>query len=117
MIRLLLLSVIQAVCFCAGQVLLKVATVRITRPQWSWKWWGELLTNWPLLGSGLCMAAGTVLWMYILKKWPFSQAYPMLSLSYVFSMVAALVIFHEQISAVRWVGVLLILTGCFLVAR
>ncbi|MBO4427121.1 MAG: EamA family transporter [Bacteroidales bacterium] len=117
MLRLLILSIIQAVFFSGGQVLLKFATGRITRLQWTWAWWGDLLTNWWLLASGICMGVGTVMWMYILKHWPFSQAYPMLSLSYIISMIAAMLIFHEQISLVRWLGVLLILTGCVLVAR
>lgn len=45
------------------------------------------------------------------------MAYPMVSLSYVFGMFAAIIFFKEDIPAIRWVGVLLILTGCTLVAR
>ena len=45
------------------------------------------------------------------------MAYPMVSLSYVFGMLAALLFFHETIPPTRWLGVFLIITGCFLVAK
>ena len=43
--------------------------------------------------------------------------YPMISLSYVFGMVAAIVFFHEQVSLTRWVGVFCIIMGCCLIAK
>ena len=65
------------------------------------------------------LTAGQVflLWMYIVKIFPFSLAYPMISLSYVFGMVAAIVFFHEQVSLTRWVGVFCIIMGCCLIAK
>jgi undecaprenyl phosphate-alpha-L-ara4N flippase subunit ArnE len=45
------------------------------------------------------------------------MAYPMMSLSYVFGMLAAIYIFHEQVSTVRWLGILLIMAGCYLIAK
>ena len=58
-----------------------------------------------------------VLWMYILKHWAFSQAYPLSSLAYVFGMIAAMFVFHEHIAWTQWVGILLIMGGCYLVAN
>lgn len=37
--------------------------------------------------------------------------WPMTSLTFVFSTVAAMLFLHERVSAVRWVGVLLIMVG------
>ena len=45
------------------------------------------------------------------------MAYPMVSLSYVFGMFAAMLVFHEQVPTVRWLGVLLIMAGCVLIAK
>jgi drug/metabolite transporter (DMT)-like permease len=45
------------------------------------------------------------------------MAYPMISLSYVFGMVAAMVFFHEDISLTKWIGIVCIITGCFLIAK
>jgi undecaprenyl phosphate-alpha-L-ara4N flippase subunit ArnE len=41
----------------------------------------------------------------------------MVSLSYVFGMLAALLVFHEQVSVAQWTGVALIVLGCILIAR
>ena len=45
------------------------------------------------------------------------MAYPLLSLSYAMGMVAAVVFFHETVEWYKWLGVLLIMTGCILIAR
>jgi undecaprenyl phosphate-alpha-L-ara4N flippase subunit ArnE len=44
-------------------------------------------------------------------------AYPMISLSYVFGTLAAIVIFHEQVPLSTWIGVGFIVLGCMLVAH
>ena len=45
------------------------------------------------------------------------MAYPMVSLSYIFGMFAAILVFHEQVPLIRWAGVLLIMAGCVLIAK
>ena len=45
------------------------------------------------------------------------MAYPMVSLSYVLGMVAAIVVFREEVSPTQWLGVLLIMAGCYLIAK
>ena len=109
--RLLTLSVAQSLLLSGGQVLLKFALEKMGSFEWTWAFFGRLLVNWWFLGCGLCYAGGTVLWMYILKRFPFSMAYPMISLSYVFGMLAAIFIFRENIPASRWIGVFLIISG------
>ena len=55
--------------------------------------------------------------MYILKNFPLSMAYPLLSLSYVIAMFSAVLFFHESIPLHRWVGCLLIMAGCVLIVK
>jgi drug/metabolite transporter (DMT)-like permease len=55
--------------------------------------------------------------MYIVRIFPFSASYPLVSLSYVLGMLAALVFFHEEVSATKWIGVACIVFGCFLIAK
>ncbi|GHT28402.1 hypothetical protein FACS189432_06280 [Bacteroidia bacterium] len=90
---------------------------RMAKFSFTWAFFSELLTNWWLLASGICMAAATVLWLYIIKHFDFSMVYPMISISYVFGMLAAIYIFHETVPAIRWVGVLLIMGGVVLIAK
>lgn len=114
---LIVLAIIQSVLLCSGQVLLKIALTKMESFSWTVSYFLNILTNWWFLGCGLCYAAATVLWMYIVKHFAFSQAYPMISLSYIFGMIAAIVFFHEQVSLRMWAGVGCIVLGCILVAR
>ena len=112
-----MISIIQSMLLCGGQVLLKLAMQKAGAFVWSLEFLTRNLTNWWLLACGICYGAATLLWMYIIKNFPFSMAYPMISLSYVFGMFAAIVFFHEQIPLTRWIGVFLIMTGCVLIAK
>ena len=114
---LLPLAIIQSLLLAGGQVFLKLALSRMEPFDWSWQFWGSILVNWQFALCGFLYGAGTVLWFYIIKHFPFSMAYPMVSLSYVIGMFAAIIFFHEQIPMVRWIGVFLILTGCVLIAK
>jgi drug/metabolite transporter (DMT)-like permease len=43
--------------------------------------------------------------------------YPFISLTYVVSLVASALIFREHVSALRWLGVVVICAGVYLVSR
>lgn len=115
--KILPLAILQSALLCGGQVFLKFALMRMQPFAWTWEWWRALLVNWPFALCGLCFGAASLLWMYIVKVFPFSQAYPMVSLSYVFGMIAAIVFFHEEVSVTKWVGVACIMIGCILIAK
>lgn len=110
-------AITQSLLLTAGQVFLKFALMRMPSFGWTREFWGSLLVNWQFALSGLLFGSGSILWMYIVKIFPFSLAYPMISLSYIFGMIAAMVFFHEQVPLVRWLGVLFIMTGCCLIAK
>ena len=114
---LLPLAIIQALLLAAGQVLLKFALRAAGAFEWSTGFFANQLTNWWWLACGISFCGAGVLWMYILRNYPFSQAYPLSSLAYVFGMIAALWLFDEHISLTAWIGVLLIMAGCYLVTR
>ena len=114
---LLPLAIIQSLLLAGGQVFLKLALSRMEPFGWNWQFWGSLLVNWQFALCGLLYGAGTVLWFYIIKHFPFSMAYPMVSLSYVFGMIAAMMVFHEEVSPTKWIGVLFIMAGCYFIAK
>lgn len=116
-LKLLPISILQCLLLTGGQVLMKFGLQKAGDFSWSWSYFGRLFINWQFASCGVCFALGSVLWMYIIKNFPFSMAYPMVSLSYVMGMLAAMAFFHEQIPMVRWVGVFLILSGCVLIAK
>ncbi|MCF0166641.1 MAG: EamA family transporter [Bacteroidales bacterium] len=115
--RLFLLAILQSTLLVAGQVLLKFALGRMLPFAMTAAFWRSVFANWQFAACGLCYGAGTILWFHIIKNYPFSTAYPLVSLSYVLGMVAAIVFFHEPVSIAKWIGVLLILAGCYLISR
>lgn len=115
--RLLILVCIQTAFLSGGQVLLKLAMAQLPKFSWSWLYFKAVLTDWWLAACGLAFGAATVLWLYILKHFPFSQAYPLTALGYIFGMIAAILVFGESVPLSRWVGVVLIVVGCFFIMR
>ena len=115
--RLLILVCIQTAFLSGGQVLLKLAMAQLPKFSWSWSYFRAVLTDWWLLAGGVSFGAATVLWLYILKHFPFSQAYPLTALGYIFGMVAAIVVFGESVPLTRWIGVVLIVAGCMFIMR
>ena len=101
----------------AGNVLLKFGLEKAGAFSWSWRYFRDFFTNWWMLGSGLSMAAATVLWFYILKNNELSLAYPLISISYIFGTLAAVFFFNETVSLTRWLGVLFIMLGVAFLAK
>ena len=114
---LLVLAVIQSLLLAGGQVLLKFVLGRMLPFAMTIDFWKSVFMNWQFAACGLCYGAGSLLWFYIVKNYPFSMAYPLVSLSYVFGMIAAIVFFHETVDVWKWIGVLLIMAGCYFIAR
>lgn len=115
--KALLLAIIQSALLAGGQVFLKFALARMLPFGWYAEFWRTLLVNWHFAACGLLFGTSSVLWIYIVKHYPLSVAYPMISLSYVFGLLAAMLFFHEQVGAAKWMGVALIVAGCCLIAK
>ena len=116
-ISLLSLTLIQSALLAMGQVMLKFGLLRMEPFGWNLSFWRSALVNWQFALCGICFGAASVLWMYIIKHYPISTAYPLVSLSYVFGMIAAIVFFHEHIDMDQWIGVLLIMAGCYFITK
>lgn len=117
MIKFTLISVLQCALLACGQVCLKLAMARMPSFSWSWSYFKSLLLNYPFALAGIFFGGSTVLWMYILRHYPFSLAYPFTSVAYVFGMFAAILVFHESIPVTRWIGVALIMVGVFFLVK
>jgi drug/metabolite transporter (DMT)-like permease len=117
MLKLIFISTIQSLFLAGGQVLLKLAMKRMDTFSWTWHYFASLLTNLYFFATGVCMGVATVLWFYILRHFELSKAYPMISISYVFGMLGAMLVFHETIPLSRWIGVLCIIIGVCLISK
>ncbi len=100
-----------------AQVTLKMATAKLAKFSFSWAFFKTVVTNIPLLIAGICALTSMVMWIHILKRWPFSIAYPLSTFAYVWGMIAAALILHEPIVATRWIGVVLIIAGMIFIAK
>ncbi len=99
------------------QVLLKISLQSFGRFEWSWRFFAAVFTNLRFALCGLSFAAASLLWAYIMRRFPFSTAYPTVSLSYVFALIAAVFVFDEQVPPLRWVGCACIVFGVWLTTR
>lgn len=113
--QLFSLSVVQALLLAVGQLTLKLALNKMEPFGWTAHFWGTLLTNWWFIICGVLFGAASLLWMYILKHYPLSMAYPLASMGYAIGLIFAAAFLHESISWNRWLGIVLIMGGCALV--
>ena len=83
-------------------------------------YWGLIptLLKQPLIVVGFCcyfLSAG--LYMIVISQVPLSWAYPLVSIGYILVVLFSKLIFHEEVTIWRWVGVCLICVGVITVAR
>lgn len=115
MLRLIFLSLLQSACLCSGQIFLKFALKKMGEFSFSLDFFVKQFYNFNFLFCGIGFTTAGILWMIILKNFNFSVAYPLSSLTYVFGMIAAMLFFGEQIFWTQWLGILLIMAGCYLI--
>ena len=77
----------------------------------------SIFTNLYVLGGILCFGLMLVIWLGAMSTLNISFMYPLASLAYVFTAIGASVLLHEDVSLIRWSGILLIVGGCFLVGK
>lgn len=76
-----------------------------------------MFTNLFVIG-GLCLyAISSVLWLVALSSLNVSLMYPLLSLAYVVVAILSFFFLKESISLIRWLGILIVVVGCFLIVR
>jgi drug/metabolite transporter (DMT)-like permease len=72
----------------------------------------------PFVLSGMFLYfAGSLIWLIVLSRIDLSFAYPLLSIGYIFIVLYSDIILKEEVSLVRWAGVLTIVLGVFLISR
>jgi len=115
----LILVLISVVLGSFGQIFMKMGLkekpIDFTQLA-SMKLFETLFQKYVFLGIVLYMLA-VLLWFAVLSKAELSFAYPLISLAYVLTAFLAIFFFGENITLVRWLGIILILGGVFLITR
>ncbi len=119
MIRTFLMGLVAIMLLSAGQTSIKaglnaIGGVSLTEGPLSFL--RLLETPWVIVGF-VCYGLSSVIWLDVLSKLDFSLAFPLVGLTYVFTLLIGRFFFQEQITLERIIGVALIVCGLFFLIR
>lgn len=105
----------------AAQLFLKAGTSKVGPITLSvdnaWPLFWHLAFN-PMIFLGLsCYVISVAAWIIALSRVDVSYAYPMLSIGYVVSAIAAYYLFGETLSPMRLAGIFVIILGVYMISR
>ncbi|CAK0769816.1 undecaprenyl phosphate-alpha-L-ara4N flippase subunit ArnE [Gammaproteobacteria bacterium] len=75
-----------------------------------------LFSSWWIWSGIWIYGAATLVWLYLLSKYDLSYIYPVTSLTFVLVLLVSLFFLGEPVSWNRWVGVLMICSGVYVVS-
>jgi drug/metabolite transporter (DMT)-like permease len=119
MIGTFLLGLVAITLLSAGQTAIKYGLIQIDGVSLS-NGITDILkllqTPWVIVGFAL-YGVSAILWLDVLSKLDFSLAFPMVALTYVFTLLIGRFFFGETVGWERILGVALILSGVFFLIR
>jgi drug/metabolite transporter (DMT)-like permease len=77
----------------------------------------RMVFEWHIFVGLVCYVTSVIVWLSVLSRTEVSVAYPLSSLGYVATAVAAWYLFGEPMTGLRVGGILIIIFGVYLVAR
>ncbi|MBA3882847.1 MAG: EamA family transporter [Chthoniobacterales bacterium] len=109
---------VSTVAVAISELFLKTgadATISLS-PEWSWTGLTTLAS--PLVWLGIIFTiVSFITWLYAIKHLPLSVAFPASQAIHILVPLSSWLVLGEQISALRWCGIALVLCGLALVAR
>ncbi|MBF0562421.1 MAG: EamA family transporter [Alphaproteobacteria bacterium] len=101
----------------ATQVALKLGSGALGDMAFGWRWLETAVANpWTWVAAASYFTA-FIAWMAILKSQPLSVAFPMSAVAYPMVVMASWLILGESVGFLRWVGILCIVGGVWLMAE
>ena len=77
----------------------------------------EIITNKYVILGVFLYGSSFFLWLAALSTLDVSYMYPLLSFGYVITAILAFVFLKENITLLRWIGIVLVVIGCFMVIK
>lgn len=77
----------------------------------------KLATEWHIIVALCCYGFSVVVWILALSRVPVSIAFPMLSMAYIVTAVAAWYLLGETLSMTKLVGIGIIILGVIIISR
>lgn len=114
------------VCICilgatSGQILMKLGinqldSIKDIKQLFNIVTLFKIFTSPYIIAGLLCYAIPGILWLGAMSTLNISFMYPLLSLGYLTTALAASIFLKEGITPIHWIGIFLIVVGCSLVA-
>jgi len=70
-----------------------------------------------LFGGLISYALSALIWLFVLQRFPLSVAYPAISLTYIIIVILSYFLFQEPLTYIKLSGVILIISGVFLLFK
>ncbi len=64
-----------------------------------------------------CFGLSSIFWLVVLSRFEISLVYPIVSVAYILVAIASVIFFKENVTLIRWLGILVIVAGVFLISR
>ncbi len=77
----------------------------------------DIFTNKYIILGIFLYAMSVFLWLGAMSTLDVSFMYPLLSLGYIVTAILALVFIGENITLLRWAGIVVIIAGCFMITK
>jgi len=118
--KILVLIFLSVMLSVGGQLLMKngmkivgqISLAQIIMPPTLFQ---VILNPYIIAGVGLYVFA-SVVWLVVLSRAELSYAYPMIGMSYIITSVLAWIIFKENMTALRFLGIISIISGVYLIS-
>ena len=111
---LLLFSVVSILS--VGQVFFKLTANRLP-DQFSFGTVASIIGDFRFIFALCFYCAGTLLWIFALKRMPLTVAYPFVALSFIVTPILASIFLDERLSLANGLGGLLIISGVLVIAN
>jgi drug/metabolite transporter (DMT)-like permease len=116
-----LLVFISVAAMTAAQLFVKKGLLVIGQVPQSFSeiipFWGKAYTNIYVISAVLLTILTALAWVLAMSRAQLSFIYPFMALSYVLVALFSLLIFKEDVTILRWLGIIVICLGVFLVSR
>lgn len=112
-----------SILFGAGGALLmkvgagKMGVIQLDSIQAIIHFLAKIFTSPTVLGGMTLYFFSAAVWLYLLTKLDISVVQPILALTYIVTPILAIVFLNEGVPLMRWLGILIIIFGVFIVAR
>lgn len=100
-----------------GAIFLKIGSGNIMPFTFSLKWITGIVANLYLMAGFLLYFLAAGVWIYLMTKLPVSFVQPILALTYAVTPILAMIFLKEYVSAIRWLGISVIIIGVFIISR